>query len=239
MKNRIGFKKIVMHKVILLITLVFVSLNAQIKDPDQILDKVKKEFSSVKDYEVNVNIKVDVEFLKIPETSAKIYFKQPDKIHFESERFALLPKEGLDITPVGLLKEKYSAIYQKEDTVNGKETSVIKVIPLNEKSDIVLTTLWIDQTKNIIRKAESTTKINGTFTIELKYDNKLNYPLPSEMIFSFNIDRMNIPRGISGEIESGNAKDKKSKNTTGRVFINYSNYKVNQGIPDKIFEDKK
>ena len=145
----------------------------------------------------------------------------------------------MDITPVGLLKEKYSAIYQKEDTVNGKETSVIKVIPLNEKSDIVLTTLWIDQTKNIIRKAESTTKINGTFTIELKYDNKLNYPLPSEMIFSFNIDRMNIPRGISGEIESGNAKDKKSKNTTGRVFIKYSNYKVNQGIPDRIFEDKK
>ncbi len=105
----------------------------------------------------------------------------------------MLPKEGLDISPVGLLKEKYSAFYLKEDTIDGIKTVVIKVIPLDEQSEIVLTTLWIDQTKNIIRKAESSTKLNGTFTIDLKYNNQFKYPLPSEMIFSFNIDRMNIP----------------------------------------------
>ena len=72
----------------------------------------------------------------------------------------------------------------------------------------------------------------------MKYDSQFNYPLPSEMIFSFNVDRMNIPRGISGEIENDASKDKKQKNTTGKVFITYSNYKVNKGIPDKIFEEK-
>jgi len=224
---------------ILLILFINVSLNAQTKDPDQILNNVKKVFSSVKDYQVNVNIKVDVDFLKVPETNAKIYFKQPDKIHFESDRFALLPREGLDISPVGLLKEKYSAFYLKEDTIDGIKTAVIKVIPLDEHSEIILTTLWIDQAKNIIRRAESTTKLNGTFIIDLKYNSKYEYPLPSEMIFSFNVDRMNVPRGISGEIESDSNKDKKSKSTTGRVFIKYSDYKVNEGIPEKIFEEKK
>ena len=129
------------YKSILLFLFIFNSLNAQTKDPEQILDNVKKEFNSVKDYEVNVNIKVDVDFLKVPETNAKIYFKQPDKIHFESDRFALLPKEGLDISPVGLLKDKYSAFYLKEDTVDGIKTAVIKVIPLDEHSEIILTTL--------------------------------------------------------------------------------------------------
>ncbi len=227
-----------MKKIILLISFIFLTINAQTKDPDKILDDVIKNFNSVNDYEVNVNIKVDVSFLKVPDTNAKIYFKKPDKIHFESESFALLPKEGLDVSPVGLLKEKYTAFYLKEDSVDGIKTAVIKVIPLEDKSEIILTTLWIDQSKNIIRKVESTTKLNGTFTIEMKYDSQFNYPLPSEMIFSFNVDRMNIPRGISGEIENDASKDKKQKNTTGKVFITYSNYKVNKGIPDKIFEEK-
>ena len=30
-----------------------------------------------------------------------------------------------------------------------------------------------------------------------------------------------------------------SKPSMGKVYINYSNYKVNQGIPDSLFEEKK
>ena len=102
----------------------------QKKDPDQILDEVKKTFNQVQDYVVDVNVKVDVDFIKMPETKATIYYKQPDKVHLESESFALLPREGLDVSPMGLLKEKYTAIYQKEDTVDDYKTDVIKVIPL-------------------------------------------------------------------------------------------------------------
>ncbi len=228
-----------MYKIILSFIFISLSLKAQTKNPDEILDKVKEEFSVVKDYQVNVNIKVDVDFLKVPDTEAKIYYKEPNKIHFESDKFALLPKEGLDFSPLGFLKEKYSAIYLKEDTVDGIKTSVVKVIPLEENSNIILTTLWIDQTKNIIRKVESTTKINGTFTVQLKYNNQIEYPLPNEMVFTFNIDKMNIPRGMSGEVESESEKEKGPKNTTGKVFITYSNYEINKGIPDKIFEEKK
>jgi outer membrane lipoprotein-sorting protein len=83
---------------------------AQKKDPDKILEDVKKAFNTVKDYVVDIEIKVDVNFLKVPNSKAKIYYKQPDKIHLESESFALLPKEGLDFSPFGLLKEKYTAI---------------------------------------------------------------------------------------------------------------------------------
>jgi outer membrane lipoprotein-sorting protein len=226
----------------ILILLIFVSGIAipQKKDPEKVLDEVKRTFNKVNDYVVDVNIRVDVVFLKVPETNATIYYKQPGKMHLESEGFALLPKEGMDFSPVGLLDEEYTSIYEKTDTVDGHRTDVIKVIPLSENSDVVLTTLWIDESRHIIRKVESSPKIGGTFSIELNYDDsKTDYPLPTKMLFTFNIDRMNLPKGMAGELNQSKSKDeKKSKSTTGKVFINYKSYKVNQGIPDSVFEEK-
>lgn len=227
----------------LFLFLVFITLHSysQSRNPDVILNNVKEKFSKINDYEVNVRIKVDVDFLKVPVTEAKIYFKQPDKIHFESENFALLPKEGVNFSPIAILKGDYTAIFERLDTINDIKTAVIKVIPLNEKSITILTTLWIDQSRNYIIKVESTTKINGTYSLELNYDNPVDdYPLPNSMIFTFNIDRTKIPRGMYRNLDDKNEvnKEKKQnkKRTTGKVYITYSNYKVNQKIPDSVFE---
>ncbi len=211
--------------------------------PEEILDKVKEEFSKVEDYEVNVNIKVDVNFLKVPDAQATIYYKQPDKIRLKSEGFALLPKEGLNFSPYSFLKGDYTAIFDKEQNVDGNPCYQIKVIPLGDRGDLILTSLWIDKQKYIIRKIESTTKANGTFIIDLKYENNMKYPLPSSMIFAFNVQKMQMPKEITGDIaeEDNEGKNKRSrdKTTRGKVYINYSDYKINTGLPDSIFTDDK
>jgi outer membrane lipoprotein-sorting protein len=212
---------------------------SQSKDPDLILKKVIESFSKVKDYEVDVLVKVDVDFIKVPDTKSKIYFKQPDKIHFESDGFAMMPKEGINFSPLFFLKKDYTALYQKEDYIGNHLVSVIKIIPSSEQGDIVLTTLWVDQSHNIIRKVESTTKTNGTYTIDLKYDeDKKDYYLPSFMVFGFNIDKMNLPKAFSGQAEAVSRKNI-GTSTSGKVYITYSNYKVNKGLSDKIFEKRK
>jgi len=227
-------------KSVLFVILIFNGIVfSQSKDPDLILKKVKEEFSKVKDYQVDVNIKVDVDFIKVPETKAKIYFKQPDKVRFDSEGFAMLPKEGINFSPLSFLKKNYTALFQKEENIDSHPVYVIKVIPSSEKGDIVLTTLWVDQREYIIRKVESTTKSNGTFTIDLQYDEvKRDYYLPRSMIFGFNLDKMDLSRGLNSETESDSRRNI-GKNTTGRVYITYSNYIVNQGIPEKMFGKKK
>jgi outer membrane lipoprotein-sorting protein len=211
----------------------------QSKDPDLILKRVIESFNKVKDYEVDVQVKVDVDFIKVPDSKAKIYFKQPDKINFESDGFAMLPKEGINFSPMSFLKKDYTALYQKEDYIDGHPVSVIKVIPYSEQGDIVLTTLWVDQSNNIIRKVESTTKTNGTFTIDLKYDEeKKDFYLPNSMVFGFNIDKMNLSKAFTGQAETESRKNI-GKTTSGKVYITYFNYIVNKGISDKIFEKKK
>jgi outer membrane lipoprotein-sorting protein len=211
----------------------------QTKDPDLILKKVIETFGKVKDYVVDVQVKVDIDFIKVPDTKAKIYFKQPDKINFESDGFAMLPKEGINFSPLSFLKKDYTALFQKEEYLDSHLLCVIKIIPSSDQGDIVLTTLWVDQSYNIIRKVESTTKTNGTFTIDLKYDegNK-DYYLPSSMVFGFNIDKMNLPKVLSEQAETESRKNI-GKTTYGKVYITYSNYRINKGISDKIFEKKK
>lgn len=227
-------------KILMLFVLISNLVFTQSKDPEKILENIVDNFSRVKDYSVDVNIKVDVEFIKVPETKAKIFFKQPDKVHLESDGFAMLPKNGLEFSPSSLIKKEHTAIYEKDVLLNGITTSLIKVIPLGDQGDVILSTLWVDQAMNVIRKVESTTKTNGTFTIDFSYQKDIKYPLPKEIVFSFNVDKMNIPATISGETATENTKKKKGKSdvTKGKVIVKYNNYEVNKGIPDSIFEKK-
>jgi hypothetical protein len=229
-----------MKKIFLLVIVISFMVRGQTKDPDKILNEVKKNFEKIDDYSVDVSIKMDVSFLKVPDTKAKIYYKKPDKVNIESKQFALLPRRALDISPTSLLKGKYTAIFDKFETLNGVKTAVIKTIPLEESSEVVLSTFWIDLTDFIVRKVEISTKVNGTFTINLNYNSQNKFKqLPSSIIFSFNVSKLNIPKRFSGQEEDNKADTSSNRSTIGKVFIDYSNYKVNQGLPDSLFEEKK
>ena len=229
---------------ILILVLLFIiqpgEIFPQSKNPDEIIERVKKKFEKIEDYEVDVHLKIDVKFLKMPETDAKLYFKQPDKIHVESDKFALLPREGLNFSPIGILSGEYTALYEREDTLQNVKVSVIKMIPIGNDNDIILTTLWIDQKRDLILKVESSRKPTGTFSLEFKYgifDGQ--YELPSYMEFTFTVEKMMLHRDFDENMNSGDNKTNNTSPVTGKVYLTYSNYKVNIGLPDDLFENDK
>jgi outer membrane lipoprotein-sorting protein len=225
--------------IVLIMTLFRIAL-PQNDDSNKIIEKVKQNFLTVKDYEVNAQIKVDIDFLKVPVTNAKIYFKQPDKVKISSEGFAMLPKEGINFSPITILKGNNTIIYDKDDVLNGYNVSVIKIIPSNEAQNIVLSTLWIDKGSNVIRKIESATKFNGIFTIDLQYDKNItSYPLPSQLVFTFDANRSFIPLSLDRKQDNKQQDNKEKKSSKGVVTITYSNYKVNTGLSDEFFNEEK
>jgi outer membrane lipoprotein-sorting protein len=211
----------------------------QTKNPEAILEKVKLEFEKIEDYQVDVKIKVDVDFLKMPDRDATIFYKKPDKFHIDSENFALLPKSGLNFSPLGFLNYKYTAFYEKEDTINGTVTSVIKVIPLEGSADVILSSFWVDTKRNLILKVESSRKPQGTFTINLNYfKTSEGFWLPSSLVFTFTVDRSVLPRRFNEDQVSESNKTQKDSTEveTGKVYLNYSNYRVNIGLKDELFD---
>jgi hypothetical protein len=227
------------HKIFAIILFISGMVFSQGKNPEEILEKVKFEFEKIEDYQVDVKIKVDVDFLKMPDREATIFYKKPDKFHIDSENFAMLPKSGLNFSPLGFLNYKYTAFYEKEDTINGTVTSVIKVIPLEGRADVILSTFWVDIKRNLILKVESSRKPQGTFLIDLNYSKtSQNFWLPSSMVFTFTVDRSILPRRFNEDQVSESNKTAKDSTEaeTGKVYLNYSNYRVNVGLKDELFD---
>jgi hypothetical protein len=125
----------------------------------------------------------------------------------------------------------------------GKESKtnlrIIKLLPKDENADVVLSTLYIDETQSLIKKSKTTTKDNGTYELEMTYGKYAEYGLADKVIFSFNTKDYKLPKGVTFDYDDGNKKAEdadKLKNKKGKVEISYSGYIINKGVPDSVFK---
>ena len=211
---------------------------AQTKDSNKILNAVKQKFEKIHDYQADVNIHVDVNFIKMADKKAKIYFKQPDKVKFQSEGFAMLPKQGINFSPSQLLKGNSSAIFVRTEDVDGKKLDVIKVVPKSDSGDVVLSTVWVDEANSVINKVETIGKRSGNISMDFKYST--NQTLPDEVKFTFNFGGVQ-EQSNSRENDNNPAAMKQMGRgpLKGTATLTYTNYKINKGIPDSFFTEKK
>lgn len=231
-----------MKKILSILILLFAAnVFAQNNDPQKLINRVRDKFKKVQDYEVDAQIKVDIDFVKVPDMKAKIYFKQPDKVKMNTEGFAMIPKQAFNFSPEKLFKDSYNALFVKTEKFNNTNVSVIKIIPTDEKSDVAISTLWIDTNNDVLRKIETTGKKGGSFQVEMNYSNNPAYPLPSFIKFSFDLPKVNMPRNMrdGNQSDMNDNKTDKQRPDKGTVNISYSNYKINKGIPDSFFAEKK
>lgn len=221
------FSPLIIKTQILIVLLFLTGTFAQKTDPAEIIKKVEHKFDRINDYSVDVNISVDLNIIKMPDSKAKIYYKKPDKFKFDSEGFAIFPRQSLNVTPQKLFKGDYTSIYVKEDILDSALVHVIKIIPSSDTTDIILSTLWIDKNSDVVRKIETNTRSAGTMTVTLEYPDTVSFPMPSKMVFNLNRKKTN-------NNTSRNRPDFKS--LSGSVTISYINYQINNGIEDLIFK---
>ncbi len=203
------------------------------------LQKVKDKLNKVTDYVADGNMKTTVAFIKAPIGKVKVYYKNPDKLKVARDKgISILPKGGVSLNGASLLAMKdYMVVDAGEAVVSGVKTKVLKILPNDLNSDIVVSVLYIDEVNLLIKKVATSTRENGSFETEMFYGKFINYSLPDKMIFSFNVKDYKMPKGVTLEFEDNLTKEEKEKlkNKKGKVEINFSNYLINKGVDNKVF----
>ncbi len=223
------------------VTLWMLSLPVIAQDVTALVNKVKAKLDLVKDYKAEGRLKTDVAFLKIPVSKVNVFYKNPDRFKIKKDGgISLLPKGGVSINLGSLMTSgQFVAVPAGEATIGSSQYTIVKLLPLKENGDVVLTTMYIDDQNLLIKKATTTTKENGTYEMEMTYGKYASLGLPDKVVFSFNTKDYKLPKGVTFEYDSGEKPrsfEDKAKNKKGKVEITYNSYSINQGIPDSVFE---
>ncbi|MBC7828439.1 MAG: hypothetical protein H7122_11885 [Chitinophagaceae bacterium] len=209
------------------------------QDVNALMKRVRAKLDLVNDYKADGLLKTDVPFIKVPESKVSVFYKKPNKFRIKKEEgISIVPKGGITINLNSLFTgNEYTAIHGGATTIGGKQLIIVKLLPLNEENEVVLSTLYISDKEALIYKANTTTKNNGTYEMEMIYGRFANWGLPDKVLFIFNTKEYKLPKGVTFEYETEEKPElaARQKNQKGKVEITYRNYAINKGIEDNIF----
>ena len=228
-----------MKKIFIIIFALFLFIHLPAQTPQELISKIKAKLEKVNDYTAKGKLKTNVVFIKAPIASVKVYYKKPDKMKIVNENgISFIPKGSVNINLAKFLSG--SGNYEIVDAGTEPSTGlrVLKLLPSDENSEIVLSTLYIDEKTELIKKAKNTTRDNGTYELEMSYGKYIAYSLPDKVIFSFNTKDYKLPKGVTFDYDDGAEKkpDEDLKNKKGKVEITYTEYLINKGVNDEVFK---
>lgn len=236
-------RKMCLHSMRFLICFLFLlpfsQGHLQAQSVDEVVKSLRTKLLSVKDYEAVGKLKTDVAFLKIPLSTVRIYYRYPNQFRIKKEKgVSILPKGGINVNMGTLLSlGNQTALASGRINWKGSDLAVYKLIPNDPVSDVVLTTLYVDDRQMLIRKTITTTRENGTYEMEMDYGKFAKWGLPDKTVVLFNTKEYKLPKGITFEYDPGTSdkKEKQPPSTKGRIELYYENYEINKGLKNEVF----
>ncbi len=196
-----------------------------------VLKNMAAQFEKIRDYSAEITASVNVPNVKLPTMQAKVFFKKPDKLHVEADGFAMLPRDVVGFNPASLNEEHFDAVIQGSEKVGSIDCIKVKLLAKSDTMRLQRVMLFIDADLWLIRKM-STDPSRGE-SAEVLFEYMLvdgRYHMPSKITLE-----MQTPRRLR---EQG----KKSEDGNGMkaaATVTYRNYKVNKGLFDDLFKEKK
>ena len=226
-------------KKLFLIAGFFSTIAVSAQDAEALIKKVKAKIDLVNNYEADGIMKTNVTFLKVPEAQVKIYFKKPNLLKIKNEKgISFVPKGAVSINLNNIIGgNEYSVIDAGYEKTGATKTRVVKLLPTDDNADVVLSTLYIDETNLVIVKAKTTTRANGSYQLDMIFGKYIAYCLPDKIVFTFNTKDYKLPKGVTFDFDDGtNVGKPAEKNNNGKAEINFNSYTINKGVADSFFK---
>ncbi len=225
-------------KTALVIVLLVVSHPAFAQKPtgEEILRKAEQNFHDVKDYTVTLDIISDIERMKVPPMHAKMYFKQPEKVHFDAKGFVFLPREGMGLQ-FGQLTQRYAVDSSARETVEGVMMHRLVLHPRDEKAVVRRVFMWIDGNRwtpeRVLIPGADGRAVEARFT----YQQVDHFWLPSQLVVSFSAPEKDSTAAApnTNPFARGLPTMPRGNTRSGKVTVSYSDYRVNIGLSDSLF----
>lgn len=214
---------------------------AAAQNSNVLLNRIREKLNLVNDYTADAVMKTDVSFLRVPQASVKVYFKKPDKIKIKNEQgISFIPKGTVTINLGSIISgNNFSVIDAGVASVANKQVRVLKLLPEDENSNVILSTIYVDEQNAVIVKAKTTTKDNGTYELDMKYGKYIQFGLPDNIVFIFNTRDYKMPKGVTFDYDDASEQkhaDDKNSDKHGKIEITYASYIINKGVSNEIFK---
>jgi outer membrane lipoprotein-sorting protein len=219
----------------------FAQKSSEALNADTLLARVVKGFADVQDFVVTIDAELKMERVQVPKMHATMDFKSPDKVHFTSENFLFVPREGVTLNPA-VLSERYDASFLGTDTLAGRMFYKLQLAAKEKKTRLRQMYAWIDSTHWTVEKIETIPREGRTLSIVFTYEFvQEKFWLPVRTVFTFGSTMEGekaVDDSISQPVDQFNQMQR-GVPRNGSATILYSNYKVNVGLEDAVFEEKK
>jgi len=209
------------------ICIFFISLNLiSGQEIDNDLLQIKKRMDSIKSFNANIELDVDISFINMPTKYGKVRYKQGESTKVTSDDFIMLPKRGLDLTLNEIFKHPFITVNRGEEYYKDVLCKVINIIPTSSKANFSIATLFMDVRAKRILKSEISTKTEGVFTTSMDYKNYMD-ALPVAVEVQFAVNSVKIPlRFLGKETEVDRNAIKKEGSKTGKIFLTLSEVQI-------------
>lgn len=210
---------------------ILIGIHSHAQDVNTLIKQVKNKLDNVNSYIATGSMKTSIAYLKIPIAKVNIQYKKPNDLIIKSNNGVTFVPKGVDaISLQKLFSSEFTAIDGGTEMIKQKKLRTVRLLPTSQQSNIVLSTVYINESDLVVEKSSTTTKDDGTYEMEMQYGKYIQFGLPDRIIFTFNAKDYKIPKGLTLDFDNASSRNQKIDKTMlnkGRAEIVFQQYTIN------------